>query len=326
MKRLLYETLHPEIYHGFERKPPYFEGWYYRLINAAEDRRYAIIPGVFLGPEGHAFIQVLEGHTRRSAYHVFPLDQFQAHPRNFEVYIGKNFFTREGISLDLDRPETLGGLHGQLRFQGGVPWPVTWISPGIMGWYAWIPSMECYHGVLSFDHSLHGSLEIEGQIHGFDGGRGYIEKDWGKAFPAGYIWFQSNHFEQPGVCLTASIATIPWLGRSFRGFIIGLWLDGKLYRFATYSGARTEHLALQDNCVDWIISDKRYRLEMRILQAEGGLIYGPTRHDMGKRIDETLNAALKVRLCDCSGQVLFDGNGRHAGLEINGDIPQLLAG
>ncbi len=49
MRRRLYETLHPEIYHGFEKRPPFFEGWYYRLINAAEDRRYAIIPEIILG-------------------------------------------------------------------------------------------------------------------------------------------------------------------------------------------------------------------------------------------------------------------------------------
>jgi tocopherol cyclase len=326
MNRLLNETLHPEIYHGFNRKPPFFEGWYFRLINAAEDRRYAIIPGVFLGPNAHAFIQVLEGHTRRSAYHVFPLEQFRADPQRFEVRIGESVFTRDSISLALDREETLGRLHGQLHFQGGVPWPVTWTSPGSMGWYAWIPSMECYHGVLSFDHSLSGALEIEEQSQSFDGGRGYIEKDWGKAFPAGYIWFQSNHFDTRGTCLTASIAMIPWLGRSFRGFIAGLWLDGKLYRFATYTGARTERLALQDNKVDWVISDRRCRLEVQVLQAEGGLIYGPTRHDMGKRVDETLDASLHVRLCNREGKVLFEGNGRHAGLEINGDIPSLLMG
>ena len=28
----------------------------------------------------------------------------------------------------------------KLSFKGGEPWPVSWFSPGIMGWYAWIPS------------------------------------------------------------------------------------------------------------------------------------------------------------------------------------------
>lgn len=325
MQRWLYETLHPEIYHGHERRPPFFEGWYYRLINAAEDKRYAIIPGVFLGAQGHAFIQILEGHTRRSAYHTFPLEQLQADRQRFEVRVGESLFTRESLSLALDLPGPLGQLRGALRFQGGQHWPVRWSAPGIMGWYAWLPGMECYHGVLSFDHSLSGALEVEGQAHVFDGGRGYIEKDWGKAFPVGYIWFQSNHFDTPRVSLTASIAMIPWLGSSFRGFIIGLWLDGRLYRFATYTGARTESLVLQDERVDWVVSDRRLRLELHAVQAGSGLIYGPTPHNMGRRVDETLDASLYVRLSERNGRVLFEGRGRHAGLEINGDIPRLLA-
>ena len=37
------------------------------------------------------------------------------------------------------------------------------------------------------------------------GGRGYIEKDWGQAFPRAWIWTQSNHFgaDAPGTSLTA---------------------------------------------------------------------------------------------------------------------------
>jgi tocopherol cyclase len=328
MNNWIYNTLHPEIYHGHDRRPPFFEGWYYRLTNAAQDKRYAIIPGVFLGENTHAFIQVLEGHTHRTAYHVFPFEQFRASRGCFEVRIGESVFTQHSLRLALDRPEPLGQIQGELTFQGVQPWPVRWYSPGIMGWYAWIPTMECYHGVLSFNHGLEGALDIEGQRQTFDGGRGYIEKDWGKSFPAGYIWFQSNHFETPGICLTASIAMIPWLSSAFRGMIVGLWMNGTLYRFATYTGAKTERLELQDNRVLWTVSDRDLRLEMQVVQARGGLIYGPNRHDMGKRVDETLDAVVDVRLSEKSGRstgkVLFEGQGRHAGLEINGDIPRLL--
>ena len=174
MLRWLYEIYHPEIYHGHDRRPPFFEGWYYRLINAPEDQRYAIIPGVFLGAPGHAFIQILEGHTRRSAYHTFPLEQFQADRQHFEVRVGESIFTRESLHLVLDRPGLLGQVRGELRLQGGQPWPVRWSEPGIMGWYAWLPRMECYHGVLSFDQTLSGILENEGKEHVFDGARGYI--------------------------------------------------------------------------------------------------------------------------------------------------------
>ena len=330
MRRFIYSTLHPEIYHGYEKRAPFFEGWYYKLVSPAEDQRYAIIPGVFRGPDEHAFIQILEGHTRRSAYHVFPLSAFRAAREHLEIQIGDSTFRRDSLELALDRPGELGQLNGRVEFSGIHPWPVTLTSPGIMGWYAWAPGMECYHGVLSFDHRLQGSLQVENETVTLTGGRGYIEKDWGQAFPEAYIWFQSNHFgqpgsqSQPGISLTASIAIIPWMGNAFRGLIIGLWLDGKLYRFATYTGARVENLVVTDQRILWVVSDRRYRLEMQITQADGGQIRGPNRHDMGRRVDETLDASVELNLTRRNGQSIFTGLGRHAGLEMNGDLARLL--
>ena len=52
-----------------------------------------------------------------------------------------------------------------------------------MGWYAYLPIMECYHGILSMDHELSGELIYNGDFLAFNKGRGYIEKDWGKNFP-----------------------------------------------------------------------------------------------------------------------------------------------
>ena len=34
MFNFLRTTLHPERYHGHGKKPPFFEGWYYKLIDA----------------------------------------------------------------------------------------------------------------------------------------------------------------------------------------------------------------------------------------------------------------------------------------------------
>jgi hypothetical protein len=49
-----------------------FEGWYFKLVDAEGAQPYAIIPGVFLGEDAHAFIQVLVGRAGTSAYHRFP--------------------------------------------------------------------------------------------------------------------------------------------------------------------------------------------------------------------------------------------------------------
>ena len=159
----------------------------------------------------------------------------------------------------------------------------------------------------------------------FSGGRGYIEKDWGKSFPSAWVWFQSNHFHQKPACITASIAIIPWLGSAFRGFIVGFWLDGNLYRFTTYSGGQVELLEISDNSVNWVLRNRTHRLSLNASRDQGGLLRAPTRLDMGKRILETLSASVHVRLETLQGSLLFDGDGANAGLEVNGDIPRLLA-
>lgn len=318
----IHSTLTPAVYHGFGKKPPFFEGWYYKLVSADETRKVAVIPGIILGQDAHAFIQVLEGVSGQTAYHTFPAEQFQAEPGRFGVNISGNTFDGNHLSLNIERPESR--ISGEIHLGPLQPWPVTLLSPGIMGWFAWVPRMECYHGVLSFDHPLEGSLTLNGERMDFSGGRGYIEKDWGQAFPAAWVWFQSNHFDGGGACITASVAVIPWLGSAFRGFIVGLWLDGKLYRFATYSGARLESLQILDDRVDWVLRDAHYRLRLTASRAQGGLLRGPTRLDMGQRVLETLNATVEVRLETLQGAVIYGGVGRHAGLEVMGDLPRLL--
>ncbi|MFZ6027997.1 MAG: lycopene cyclase domain-containing protein [Chloroflexota bacterium] len=315
--------LTPAAYHGTGQRPPFFEGWYFKLISADETRKLAVIPGVFLGEEGHAFVQVLDGGAARSAYVSLPLAEFEATPGRFDFRAGPNRFSADGISLDLSAPDVQ--VHGQIQFGPLNPWPVTWLSPGVMGWYAWVPRMECYHGVLSFDHSLRGQLVVDGDVWDFDGGHGYVEKDWGQAFPDAYIWFQSNHFGVPHACLTGSVAIIPWLGGAFRGFIVGLWLNGRLYRFATYSGAKVEALSVRSDRVEWVLHDRHYRLEIVARRADSAPLKGPSRQDMGRRIDETLSAILETRLSTLQGETVFEATGRHAGLEVHGDLQRLEA-
>jgi tocopherol cyclase len=328
MLRFIRSTLNPAWYQGQGKKPPLFEGWYFKVVDESERHRYAIIPGVFLKRDAvssHAFIQVLDGNSGRGIYQSFPIDAFWSSEDTFDIRVGPNRFSAERISLDLSLPEL--SLKGELAFESLSPWPVTLLSPGIMGWYAWVPFMECYHGVVSLDHRIAGALTIDEQHIDFSNGRGYIEKDWGKAFPKAWIWFQTNHFETPGTSLTASVAIIPWLRSSFAGFIIGLWHHGTLYRFATYSGASIEKLEIMDECVTLVVRDKQYRLELRASRADGGLLQAPTISGMDRRIAETLNASAEAKLSKLEpvdAQVLLHESGRHAGLEAVGDLRKLI--
>ena len=325
MRRWLQTRLNPAWYQGYRARLPYFEGWYFKLVDPTEQHRYAIIPGAFLGQDpasSHAFVQVLDGVNGRATYHQYPVEAFRAAEDAFDVHVGPNDFALERIDLHIESPERT--VTGELRFADPTPWPVTLLSPGIMGWYAWVPGMECYHGVLSFDHAIYGALTVDGRTIDMTGGRGYIEKDWGRSFPAAWVWMQTNHFARPGPSLTASIAIIPWMGRSFTGFIVGLWHAGMLYRFATYTGARVERLETKENHVDWVVRDRRHRLEMHAQRTQAAVLRGPTGLDMGGRVPESLQATVEVRLSTTSGDgTIFEDTGRNAGLEVVGELQAL---
>lgn len=319
----------PQAYHGGERavtgRGPYFEGWYVKLASADLQARLALIPGVFVGSHGEseAFVQVLDGITGASSYHRFDADQFRASDRQFDVWVGTNHFDDSGVSVDLPAADGIPALRGRIDYvtapQG---WPVSWRAPGAMGWYGWLPFLECYHGVVGFGHELAGALSGTS----FDGGRGYIEKDWGQAFPSAYIWFASNHFPDPELSLMGSIAIIPWRRSAFRGFLVGLRTATGLHSFTTYGGARTEHLSVSTDHVDWtLVGAGGERLELRCTRARGGLLAAPVRTEMHHRIEETLDATVSVRLWSAKHELLVSQEGQAAGLEVHGDLDRLLA-
>ncbi|WP_084626815.1 tocopherol cyclase family protein [Demequina aurantiaca] len=327
--RTLAATGHPEGYHGgYQRGSQFFEGWYVKLISADRSARIAIIPGVFLGEHDEAFVQVLDGVTGRSWYEAYDAQEFSGATKSFDVNVAGNAFSDRGVEVNLP----LSSLHGSVRFTSPMdPWPVTAASPGIMGRYGWVPVMECYHGLVSFGHDLAGSLTLDGVEQTFDGGLGYIEKDWGRAFPAGYVWMQTNHFQMRGVSLSASIALIPWGRSRFRGFIVGLRMPGRdgtpvLHRFATYTGAETTRLNVDDELVTWTLRNiQGAELRIRAERRRGGLLHAPTRTKMHRRVEETLDGRVHVELVNPAGRTVFEDVGEAAGLEVHGDISDLIA-
>ena len=315
---------HPEAFHGHGRSKRYFEGWYVKVVSADQKTRWAVIPGVFLGLDGgvnEAFIQLLDGSTGRSWYHKFDTSEFSASADEFDVTLGKNHFSSKGVTLEL--PE----LRGSISFESELdPWPVKPLSPGIMGWFGAVPFMECFHGIVSFGHDLAGDLTVEGKKVSFAGGRGYIEKDWGRAFPSGYVWLHSNHIDSdPEASLIGSVAIIPWIGRPFRGYIVGLKHSGKLHRWTTYNGAKEIELTITDTHVQWQLSSKDGNLTLSADRVRGGLLHAPIRTEMHQRVDETLDAVIHIKHTDRAGRVLLEGKGLVGAMEVHGDLRRLLA-
>lgn len=195
-----------------------------------------------------------------------------------------------------------------------------------MGPFAFVPFMECYHGIVSMDHLLEGELLInQSERIDFTGGRGYIEKDWGRSFPSAYIWLQCNHFTQAGTALKCSVANIPWLGSSFTGFIAGLWFNNRLIRFTTYNRSNLISCQADLSRVAIILHNPQYRLEIIAQRDQATALAAPLRGHMEGRIEETMNGVIHLIVRDRKkGSLLLDTSGSHAGLEVAGQIHEIL--
>ena len=313
--------------HQLSRGRGQFEGWYIKLVDREGRQPFALIPGVFLGEDRHAFIQILDGHAGSARYHRFPLGSFEAAQDRFDVTIAGSRFTTAGVWLDIDAETSSPPqvAHGEVGFGRWRPWPVTALSPGTMGPYGFAPFMECNHGILSLDHGLTGSLRVDGRPTDFTGGRGYVEKDWGRSFPEAYVWTHSNHFDRPGISLTAAVAIIPWLTGAFRGHIIGFLLDGQLHRFTTYTGGRLEVLSVSDHDLRVQVCNRTHRLEITSHKQGGALLHAPYDRQMIERVAETMTSELEVRFSRIDdGRRVFEGRGIHACLEAQGKLAKLL--
>jgi hypothetical protein len=317
----------PAAYQGGRVARRYFEGWYYKHVDADARRALAIIPGISYSADGsarHSFVQVVPS-AGETHYFALPAEAFGFDVREpFGINVGPNRFSREGITLDLADGDR--SASGTLRFGPWAPWPVRPLSPGVMGWYRFVPRMETYHGVLSMDHAVSGSIVLDGERIDFDGGRGYVEKDWGRSFPSSWIWAQSNSFDYPGTSVSLSVAKVPWMTGAFVGNIAGLLHDGELHRFATYTGAKLRCLETTASEAHLVLGDRREELEVHLNGCEALVLKAPVLGAMEGRAAESLGGTIDVALRVVRGgqsKVVFQGSGRQAGIEIMNDAGEL---
>ena len=312
---------HPEQFHGWGKRFKYFEGWYFKMLNADASSAFAFIPGIAMDHRGNkqAFIQVLDGRAKTAQYHKFSVNAFTPEPGKFELSIDENFFSEKWIKLNLPT------INGELHFNGNIPWPRSFFSPGIMGPFSFVPFMECYHGIVSMDHSIVGHLNIDGSFIDFNGGRGYIEKDWGRSFPSAYIWMQTNHFSDHGISLKSSVANIPWLGSSFVGFIAGLWLHDRLIQFNTYNGTSLRKVEINEKIVELVMHNNKHELLIIAHRDQATSLASPINGLMDGRIEESMSSIVEVELIETNTRkLIFSDKGYHAGLEVAGDIKRIL--
>lgn len=347
--------LYPPSFQGSFKKTQYFEGWYCKHVtplnpptkanqspidltktlgNPGHPTTLAVIPGISLGQDPHSFIQVniASGpNSGKSWYIRYPLEAAELNRKTFSVRIGTSAFSLNGMTLHIDEEDL--HIHGRIGYQHPREFPVSLSRPGIMGWYRYVPAMECYHGLVSAHHELSGQVTVKSSdFHGdfdFTGGDGYIEKDWGKSFPSSWIWMQANSFQsneeaktQGPVSFMLSLARIPWIGKSFPGFLGYVYYNHTYYPFATYTGAHLEQVKVDHDQVTGMVKARGFTLSILAKRDDGAELAAPVAGTMSRTIKESVGAEITLKLQLATGET-WEGTSPAAGLEVSGAMGEL---
>lgn len=305
----------PSVFQGNLKKKNYFEGWYFKVVSEDLSHVFSFIPGVSLNEEDpHCFIQIIDGITGTSEYLSYPVSEFSWKKEQFYIRINNSVFSEEYISPDIRGK--IFNINGRIDFSNLVKYPKRLLSPGIMGWYSFVPTMECKHGIVSVNHDLTGKLTVNGSNVGLDNGKGYSEKDWGTSFPEAWLWIQANNFNDHGTSFCFSVAKIPWRGKFFIGFIAFLYYAGRFHLFSTYNNSIIREIEHSGNEISLVLENRKNILKVITSKKLDGELKAPVLGVMSRRIKETIDASVNLVLYNSDNEIIYTDSSKRAGMEL----------
>ncbi len=282
----------------------------------------AIIPGIFKGSTteaSHSFIQILDGKNAEYRYNKFDSHSFKAHPTKFQISVDNNFFSLDGININIQNEDNI--VKGNVKFERIIKWPDTYINPGSMGFYNYLLFMQCYSQVCAIDMTVNGKIVLNDREIIFNNGKGYIEKNWGKAFPYSWMWTQANCFDNANAAISVSIGHIPFITGSFRGFLIGLMLENDFYAFTTINRSKIDIVQKRTDA-HIKVYNRNHILDIDISTEKDKfmLCMGPRDNEMIPLVEENLKSQIKVSLRERNtNKLIFSGSSHSGGVEYGGE-------
>lgn len=163
---MLNKINNPILFQGNLKNKNYFEGWYFKQVSADCNTVLSLIPGISLFTEDpHCFVQYIfknideNGiHTLKTGYCRYPVSQFNFSRNPFIINVGDSTFSEKQIKFNLQDNDF--AISGVLELGDFNAIEKSLWMPNIMGFFAYIPKMQCYHGIISMDHTLQGEIMI----------------------------------------------------------------------------------------------------------------------------------------------------------------------
>lgn len=277
----------------------YFEGWYFKAVDATNDLIVILIPGISSFSEKMGFLQYII-HYKQNTYNGFldyAIDEFKI-DEPFRLTFPHGCISKEEIDLAFDE------FRIRLHLSDFTPLKNTLLSPSIMGFFEYL-KMPCYHDIVSLTHKINGEVQIKDEQILFDG-KGYIEGDRGSNFPEFYIWAQCNHFSSPDTSLFMSVADISTPLFQFLGHIAIFYHEKKEYRFASYLGSKVSVTISPDKKHAFVqFKNKKHQLKIEIELKEGNSLIAPMNNHMDFKIKEQVKSKVKIEFDDYSDESEF---------------------
>lgn len=272
----------PVYFQGRLEGSNYFEGWYFKQVDQTGKHTIAFIPGISLDHDDrHCFIQVIVSPEVKTYYYRFPIEAFKVQNEPFKITIADNVFTLTRIQIALE-----DDFRGRFEFGKLSDIEKTLLSPDIMGFFSYIPGMECNHGIISMNHAVSGQMKV----------------------PSG----ETVDFETSFMC---SIATIPFGVFAFDGLIANLKYGGKEYRFATYNGAKVKDFIATEDAVNFELIKGKQSLKVAAKVQGHGQLKAPLQGEMVRTIKEGLGGEVTLVL-SIEGKEVASLYSSCAGIEI----------
>lgn len=237
------------------------------------------------------------------------------------VHFGQSVINKENIILDVQNAE--GALSGHLELEHVVDLNRSFLQPGMMGIYKYVPFMEFYQEVVVLRASTVGVINVDGEEVDFTGGSCYIQKQWGSKFPNIWVWAQCSGFDDANdTTLTLGIARLKVLFNYYTAFTIPIYYNEQVEIFSNYNGGQIAKLYRYKGYLHLIITQKDKLLDVKIYgRDELECISSKETHGI-RDVYECDKVKMEVKISE-KGNMLWEGTSLGCHIEMGGNTSKL---
>jgi hypothetical protein len=218
---------------GAVDEDPWYEWWYYKIVDPASDRAFFFtygvinpwdVTGTMAGTK--AVVQAGDFKNKILVDKIFPVADFRAAYDKTEVEMDGNTATDRQVK-------------GHIVANGhDVAWDFSLVKEWQFNAMGWTREMAGTSGIYWYPAQASalatGWIAYDGNRYEFNSAPAYQDRNWGDSFPKWWTWLTSNHFVgSPGTALAVGGGQ-PKLFNSvyfFKGLCIGLKHEGEDYIF-----------------------------------------------------------------------------------------------